>query len=83
MHEAGIDVIDTDLGLSGASAAQRNGFKEFVGRVGHGEVGLIPSIDVTRLARNCSDWVSAVSAAALRRRNIAILHVGGLLVIFN
>lgn len=55
-HEADIDVIDADLGLSGASAAGRSGFKELVGRVGLSEVGLILSIDVTRLARNCSDW---------------------------
>src|SRR6201987_4738315 len=55
-REAGIDVIDADLGISGASAAQRSGFKELVGRVGLKEVGLILSIDVTRLARNCSDW---------------------------
>jgi DNA invertase Pin-like site-specific DNA recombinase len=45
-HEADIDVIDADLGLSGASAAQRSGFKELVGRVGLSEVGLILSIDV-------------------------------------
>jgi hypothetical protein len=32
-HEADIDVIDADLGLSGASAAGRSGFKELVGRV--------------------------------------------------
>src|SRR5580765_422472 len=38
-HEADIDVIDADLGLSGASAAQRSGFKELVGRVGLSEVG--------------------------------------------
>jgi Resolvase, N terminal domain len=43
-HEADIDVIDADLGLSGASAAQRSGFKELVGRVGLSEVGLILSI---------------------------------------
>jgi DNA invertase Pin-like site-specific DNA recombinase len=55
-HEADIDVIDSDLGLSGSSAAQRSGFKELVGRVGLSEIGLILSIDVTRLARNCSDW---------------------------
>jgi DNA invertase Pin-like site-specific DNA recombinase len=49
-HEASVDVIDADLGISGASAAQRSGFKELVGRVGLKEVGLILSIDVTRLA---------------------------------
>ena len=30
-HEADIDVIDADLGLSGASIARRSGFKELVG----------------------------------------------------
>ena len=55
-HEADIDVIDTDLGLSGAAAAHRQGFKDLVARVTLGEVGLILSTEVTRLARNCSDW---------------------------
>jgi hypothetical protein len=50
MHEEGIDVIDP--GPRSASAAQRGGFKDLVGGVGLGEVGLMPSIDVTRLARN-------------------------------
>jgi DNA invertase Pin-like site-specific DNA recombinase len=65
-HEADIDVIDADLGLSGASAAQRSGFKELVGRVGLSEVGLILSIDVTRLARNCSDWYPLLDISGLR-----------------
>ncbi|WLA49621.1 recombinase family protein [Bradyrhizobium elkanii] len=64
-HEAGIDVIDADLGISGASAAQRSGFKELVGRVGLNEVGLILSIDVTRLARNCSDWYPLLDICGL------------------
>jgi DNA invertase Pin-like site-specific DNA recombinase len=65
-HEADIDVIDADLGLSGASAAQRSGFKELVGRVGLSEVGLILSMDVTRLARNCSDWYPLLDICGLR-----------------
>jgi len=64
-HEADIDVIDSDLGLSAASAAQRSGFKELVGRVGLKEVGLILSIDVTRLARNCSDWYPLLDICGL------------------
>src|SRR3954452_2250557 len=55
-HEADIEVVDADLGLSGASTAGRKGFKDLVARVALGEVGLILSIEVTRLARNCSDW---------------------------
>jgi DNA invertase Pin-like site-specific DNA recombinase len=65
-HEADIDVIDADLGLSGASAARRSGFKELVGRVGLSEVGLILSIDVTRLARNCTDWYPLLDICGLR-----------------
>lgn len=65
-HEADIDVIDSDLGLSGASTAQRSGFKELVGRVGLSEIGLILSIDVTRLARNCSDWYPLLDICGLR-----------------
>src|SRR3954465_13952332 len=55
-HEADIEVIDSDLGTSGAGSDPRRGFKDLVARVTLGEVGLIPSIEVTRLARNCSDW---------------------------
>jgi DNA invertase Pin-like site-specific DNA recombinase len=55
-READIEVIDADLGLSAAAAAPRPGFKDLVARIALGEVGLIVSIEVTRLARNCSDW---------------------------
>ncbi len=65
-READIDVIDSDLGLSAASTAHRSGFKELVGRVGLSEVGLILSIDVTRLARNCSDWYPLLDICGLR-----------------
>lgn len=52
-HEADIDVIDCDLGQSDAAAVHRNGFKDLVARVTLGQVGIILSLDVTRLARNC------------------------------
>lgn len=61
-----VDVIDADLGLSGASTTGRDGFKELAARVGLGEVGLVLSIDVTRLARNCSDWYPLLDICALR-----------------
>ena len=70
-HEADVEVIDADLGLSGASTAQRGGFKELVGRVGLSEIGLILSIDVTRLARNCSDWYPLLDICGLRSCLIA------------
>src|SRR5262249_8261211 len=49
-----IEVIDTDLGMTAAAAGHRQGFKELLAKVTLGEVGIILSIDVTRLSRNCS-----------------------------
>jgi DNA invertase Pin-like site-specific DNA recombinase len=51
-----IDIIDADLGLTGAAASHRAGFQEVVTQVTLGRVGIILSCEVTRLARNCSDW---------------------------
>ncbi len=54
--EDNIEVIDSDLGITAASAQQRPGFKELLAQVTLGLVGIILSYDVTRLSRNCSDW---------------------------
>jgi DNA invertase Pin-like site-specific DNA recombinase len=51
-----IEVIDADLGLSAAAVSHRPGFQDLVAQVTLGQVGIILSFDVTRLARNCSDW---------------------------
>ena len=51
-----VDIIDADLGLTGASAEHREGFKDLISRVTLGQVGIILSYEVTRLSRNCSDW---------------------------
>ena len=55
-RDADIEVIDCDLGRSGAAAEHRVGFKDLVARVTLGEIGLILSVDVTRLTRNGSGW---------------------------
>ena len=51
-----VAVIDADLGLSGAAATHREGFKDLIARVTLGQVGVVLSSEVTRLTRNCSDW---------------------------
>lgn len=61
-----IEVIDTDVGMTGASAAYRLGFQGLVARVTLGEVGIILSIDVTRLSRNCSDWYPLLDVCGYR-----------------
>src|SRR5918998_3612890 len=66
-HEADVEVIDRDLGESGATAANRTGFKDLVARVSLGEVGIVLSYEVTRLTRNCSDWYPLLDLCSYRR----------------
>jgi DNA invertase Pin-like site-specific DNA recombinase len=51
-----IEVVDTDVGQSAASASHREGFHTLVAQVTLGQVGIILAYDATRLSRNCSDW---------------------------
>jgi DNA invertase Pin-like site-specific DNA recombinase len=51
-----VQVVDADLGLSGAQAANRGGFQELVAQVALGRVGLILGLEASRLARSNSDW---------------------------
>jgi DNA invertase Pin-like site-specific DNA recombinase len=60
-----IVVIDEDLGLSGASAVERRGFQRLVAEVGLGRVGLVMGLEVSRLARNSSDWHRLLEICAL------------------
>jgi DNA invertase Pin-like site-specific DNA recombinase len=61
-----IEVIDADLGLTGASAQHRRGFQELVTKVTLGQAGIILSSDVTRLSRNCSDWYPLLDVCGYR-----------------
>ena len=49
-------VIDEDQGKSGSSANQRSGFGRLVTAVGLGEVGIVMSLEASRLSRNSPDW---------------------------
>ncbi len=60
-----IVVIDQDLGHSGASTADRLGFQRLVAEVGLGQVGLVLGLEVSRLARNSSDWHHLLEICAL------------------
>jgi DNA invertase Pin-like site-specific DNA recombinase len=51
-----VHVIDTDLGQSGASAVDREGFKRLITEVSLGRAGIVLGLEVSRLARNCMDW---------------------------
>ena len=60
-----IVVIDEDQGASGASAVDRDGFQRLVVEVGLGRVGAVFSLEVSRLARSCSDWYRLLEICAL------------------
>jgi hypothetical protein len=60
-----IVVIDSDLGQSGATAADREGFQRLVTEVGMGRAGLVMGLEVSRLARNSSDWHRLLEICAL------------------
>src|SRR5258708_2825526 len=60
-----IVVIDQDLGHSGASTVDRLGFQRLVAGVGLGPVGLVLGLEVSRLARNSSDWHHLLEICAL------------------
>ena len=66
-----IEIIDTDLGLTAASAQHREGFKELVSKVALGQVGIILSYEVTRLSRNCSDWYPLLDICSYKNCLIA------------
>ncbi|MDH3663398.1 MAG: recombinase family protein [Alphaproteobacteria bacterium] len=55
-HPDQIIVIDEDLGLSGASASHRSGFNRLTADVALGRVGIVLGLEVSRLARNNTDW---------------------------
>ncbi|WP_414717525.1 recombinase family protein [Steroidobacter sp.] len=59
-----IVVIDSDLGQSGAST-DREGFQRLVSEVGLGRVGIVLGLEVSRLARNSTDWHRLLELCAL------------------
>ncbi len=68
---ASVLVVDEDTGRSGASTDGRLGFKELVAEVGLGEVGLVLSLEVSRLARSSVDWHQLIDLCALTGTLIA------------
>lgn len=55
-----IVVVDDDQGKSGTSANSREGFAKLVKAVGQGAVGIVVSLEASRLARNSADWHSLI-----------------------
>ena len=59
-----VTVIDSDLGLSGADS-DREGFQRLVAEAGMGRAGIVLGLEVSRLARNSTDWHRLLEICAL------------------
>jgi DNA invertase Pin-like site-specific DNA recombinase len=57
--------IDSDLGQSGASSVDREGFQKLVMEVSMGRAGIVLGLEVSRLARNSTDWHRLLEICAL------------------
>src|SRR5438067_6666976 len=60
-----IIVLDSDLGQSGASAVDREGFQRLVTEVSLGRAGIVLGLEVSRLARSSTDWHRLLEICAL------------------
>jgi len=65
-----VQVIDSDLGLSGDSIVQRSGFTHMITEVALGHVGLVLGLEVSRLARNNADWYRLIELCGVTDRLI-------------
>ncbi len=62
-----VEVIDEDLGQSGASATHRHGFQRLVAAVAMGEVGIVMGLEISRLARNNADFQQLLQICGLNQ----------------
>ncbi len=66
-----METIDEDQGRSGASAAHREGFKRLLAEVGAGQVGVVLSLEASRLARSSADWRRLVEICVVAQTLLA------------
>jgi DNA invertase Pin-like site-specific DNA recombinase len=64
-HERDAHIVDADLGRSGTTIEQREGFQQLVADIALGTVGILLAFDATRLARNCSHWYQLLDLCGL------------------
>jgi len=60
-----IVTVDSDLGQTATSVADRKGFQRLMTAVSLGRVGLVMGLEVSRLARNNADWARLLEICAI------------------
>ena len=71
-----VRVIDEDQGKSGAYSGNRTGFRDLMGSIAAGEVGIVLGLEVSRLARDNADWHQLLRIAGIT--NTLILDETGI-----
>lgn len=62
-----VQILDGDLGLSGAQGTNRPAFKDLVADVSMGKVGAVLALEASRLARCSLDWQRLIELCALTK----------------
>jgi DNA invertase Pin-like site-specific DNA recombinase len=60
-----VEIIDEDLGKSGADAFRRGGFQYLLAEISLARAGLVLSYDASRLARNNRDWYQLLEVCSI------------------
>ena len=60
-----VEIIDEDLGKSGADAFARGGFQHLLAEISLARAGLVLSYDASRLARNHRDWYQLLEVCSI------------------
>lgn len=60
-----VKVIDADLGISGKSADNREGFQMLMADVANGLAGAVACIEASRLSRSSSDWTRLIEICSM------------------
>ena len=71
-----VEVIDSDLGMSGKTSEEREGFQRLISEVANGKVGAIASIEASRLSRSSSDWTRLIEFCTIT--NTLIIDADGI-----
>jgi len=71
-----IVTVDSDLGETATSVADRQGFQKLMTELSLGRVGLVMGLEVSRLARNNADWARLLEICAIT--NTLILDEEGI-----
>ena len=60
-----VETIDEDLGRSGGGGVERPGFQNLLTAVCESRIGIVLSVDASRLARNGREWHTLLEFCAV------------------